>query len=59
MPRQLASRRAQSSTEYMMTIAVIVIAIVAVLYVLVGTIYRQTGQVAEGLATSLVSDGVQ
>jgi hypothetical protein len=52
-------RRAQSTTEYMMTISVIVIAIIVVLRLMLGTIYDGTGRVAGGLQTSLTTSGVQ
>lgn len=52
-------RRAQSTVEYMITISVITIAIIAVMRAMTYTIYEGTEQVAGSLETSLTEDGVQ
>jgi hypothetical protein len=51
--------RGQSTTEYMLTIAVIVIAMAVVLRVVLGTLHDETGTLAGSLRTSLTDDGIQ
>ena len=52
-------RRGQTTLEYMVTISVISIAVIALLYTLLSPISTGTGQVAESLSTSLATDGIQ
>ena len=52
-------RRAQTTIEYMMTISVITLAIMAVVYGLMSVVYKETGTLGRGLKTSLTTDGVQ
>jgi len=56
MPR---TRRAQTTVEYMLTIAVITIAIMAVMYTLTSVVFDETNSLAGSLGTSLTTDGVQ
>jgi len=51
--------RGQTATEYMLTIAVIVLAIAVVLRIVLGTVYDGTDDLAGSLATSLTEDGIQ
>ncbi len=53
------TRRAQSTIEYMLTISVITIAIMAVIYGLMSVVYSETGSLGSSLTTSLTTDGVQ
>jgi Flp pilus assembly pilin Flp len=52
-------RRGQTTVEYMMTISVITIAIMAVVYTFMTVIYDETGALGTSLATSLTTDGIQ
>ncbi len=52
-------RRGQTTVEYMMTISVVTIAIIAVLWVLTGVVYDETNSLGSSLTTSLTTDGVQ
>ena len=52
-------RRAQSTVEYMLAIAVISIAVVAAMQILLGTMTRETSSLGASMATSLTTDGVQ
>ena len=49
----------QTTLEYMITISVISIAVMALVYTLLTPVYDGTGQVAQSLSTSLATDGVQ
>jgi uncharacterized protein (UPF0333 family) len=51
--------RGQTTTEYMLTIAVIVIAVAAVFRIVLDTVYHETGSLAGSLRTSLTDDGIQ
>ncbi len=53
------ARRAQTTVEYMLTISVITIAIMAVVFTLMSVVYEETGTLGNSLATSLTTDGVQ
>lgn len=53
------SRRAQTTIEYMLTISVITIAIMAVVYTLMSVVYDETASLGSSLGTSLTTDGVQ
>jgi len=53
------SRSGQTTLEYMLTISVIVIAIMAVMYVFTRVIYDETNTLGDGLKTSLTTDGIQ
>jgi hydrogenase/urease accessory protein HupE len=52
-------RRAQTTVEYMLTVSVITIAIMAVVYTLMSVVYEETGSLGRSLGTSLTTDGVQ
>jgi Flp pilus assembly pilin Flp len=52
-------RRGQSTVEYLLTISVISIAIVALLYALMSTMSGAGSSLGSSLATSLTSDPVQ
>ncbi len=52
-------RKAQTTVEYMMTISVIVIAVIAVMRLMLDVVYDETGQLGSSLTTSLTTDGVQ
>lgn len=54
-----SSRKAQTTVEYMMTISVITIAIMAVVWTLISVVYEETGTLGSSLSTSLTTDGVQ
>jgi len=53
------ARSAQTTVEYMMTISVITIAIMAVVFTLMSVVYEETGSLGTSLGTSLTTDGVQ
>jgi Flp pilus assembly pilin Flp len=55
----MVMRAGQTTTEYMMTISVITIAIIAVIRLLLGTLYYETDRLANSMATSLTTDGIQ
>lgn len=52
-------RRAQTTVEYMMTISVITIAIMAVVYGLTKVVHQETKGLGRSMTTSLTTDGVQ
>ena len=52
-------RKAQTTVEYMMTISVITIAIMAVIFGLMSVVYSETGSLGSSLSSSLTTDGVQ
>ncbi len=52
-------RRAQSTVEYLLAIAVISIAVVAAMQILVGTMTNETSALGASMAESLTTDGVQ
>ncbi|MFH1463976.1 MAG: hypothetical protein ABIO70_06305 [Pseudomonadota bacterium] len=52
-------RSGQTTVEYMLTVSVIVIAIMAVVYTLTGVIYTESRSLGRSLSTSLTTDGVQ
>ena len=52
-------RPGQTTVEYMLTVSVVVIAIMAVIYTLTGVIYTESRTLGRSLSTSLTSDGVQ
>lgn len=52
-------RKGQSTTEYMMTISVIVIAIIVVLRLMLGVLFEGTGRAATGLQSTLTTSGIQ
>ncbi len=54
-----SARSAQTTVEYMMTISVITIAIMAVVFTLMSVVYEETGNLGQSLGTSLTTDGVQ
>jgi hypothetical protein len=53
------TRRAQTTVEYMLTISVITIAVMAVVYTLMSVVYSETGNLGQSMATSLTTDGIQ
>lgn len=52
-------RRGQSTTEYMMTISFICIAIAAVMYVFYGVVADETEATGRSMAESLTTGGAQ
>jgi hypothetical protein len=52
-------RPGQTTIEYMLTISVIVIAVMAVMYTFTKVVYDETNSLGDGLKTSLTTDPIQ